>query len=219
MYDIKAVLFDMDGVMVDSNPYHRKAWPIYGEKIGLEINDKLMEKHVYGHTNHDALENLFGKKLDKSLTTKLGEEKEAIYRDLIRPELEPVDGLIDFIKFLKEKDIKMAVASSAPRSNIDFILDSFNIKSAFKVIVDGNMVKSGKPNPEIFLKAAEMLGFPSAECLVIEDSLAGVEAGRRAGMPTAGITTTHSEEELAPVAFADKNFNDFKELFLELSNK
>ncbi|MCX2742812.1 HAD family phosphatase [Mangrovivirga sp. M17] len=217
MYDIKAVLFDMDGVMVDSNPYHRRAWPIYGKKIGLEINEELMEKHVYGHTNHDALENLFNKKLDKTLTNKLGEEKEAIYRDLIKADLKPVDGLIDFIKFLKEKDIKMAVASSAPRSNIDFILDSFNIRSAFKVIVDGNMVKSGKPNPEIFLKAAEMLGYSSAECLVIEDSLAGVEAGRRAGMPTAGITTTHSKEELAPVAFADQNFTNFKELFLQLS--
>ncbi|NMM48591.1 HAD family hydrolase [Marinigracilibium pacificum] len=218
MTKIKAILFDMDGVMVDSNPYHKAAWPVYGKQIGLDIDDDLMEKHVYGHTNHDALQNLMGKKLDKELTFKMGEEKEAIFREMILPELKPVDGLIEFIDFAKSRNIKLAVASSAHRSNIDFILDGFNIRRAFECIVDGTMVENGKPEPDIFLKAAELFGFKPKECLVIEDSLAGVEAGRRAGMPTVGITTTHSKDELDPIEFAESDFKNFQKLFLENFN-
>jgi len=123
-----------------------------------------------------------------------------------------VKGLVNFLDLLEENNIPKAIGTSAPRANVDFSLGFTQLEKYFSVILDDTFVTEGKPNPEIYIKAAKALGLLNSQCIVIEDSLSGVMAGKRAGSKVIGITTTHTAEELHE---ADLVINDFDELTLQ----
>lgn len=203
-----AILFDMDGVIIDSNPFHKIALKEFCKQHGYELTDEELRLKIYGRTNKDWIPNLFGK-LPPELVAQYGEEKEAMFRQIYKNDIKLVDGLREFLDSLEVSGIPRAIATSAPRSNVDFTLQCTNTGKYFKTILDEAFVTRGKPDPEIYLKSAAALGFDPGDCVVFEDSLSGVAAGKRAGCKVVGITTTHTPEELHETDFI---ITDFKGL-------
>lgn len=207
-----AVIFDMDGVIVDSNPYHKIALQQFCEKHGYHLSDDELRNRVFGRTNKDWLMSLFNGKVTAQQIKEFEEEKEALFREIIAPHIQPVKGLIQFLEKLEEQKIPRAVATSAPPANVIFTLEKTGTRKFFQVVVDGDMVENSKPHPEIYLKTAALIHYLPQKCVIIEDSLSGIEAGRRAGCRVIGITTTHSRSELQPVT--DLVIDDFDQLRL-----
>jgi HAD superfamily hydrolase (TIGR01509 family) len=147
--------------------------------------------------------------MSKEELSQFGEEKEALFRDIYKNDIKPVDGLGAFLEQLKVNGIPAAIGTSAPRSNVDFVLAKTNFGKYFTTALDESSVTQGKPNPEIYQKVAAALNFPPEQCVVFEDSLSGVEAAQRAGCKVVGITTTHTSQELSHTNF---NIPDFKNL-------
>jgi beta-phosphoglucomutase family hydrolase len=191
-----AVLFDMDGVIVDSNPFHKIAFEQFLARYQISLTDEELKAHVYGKTNKEGMPYIFKKELSSAELEERAEEKEALFREIYRKDIQPVKGLVPFLQMLKAQGIPTAVGTSAPTANLHFILDSLQLKPYFNALLDSTYVTHGKPDPEIYLKSARELGVEPKHCLVIEDSLAGVQAGLNAGMKVMGITTTHTAEEL-----------------------
>lgn len=194
--NLKAVLFDLDGVIVDNNDYHRKAWQQFLNRHGFELSDEEYNRRISGRVNSVLVRMLFGDNLSDEEVRILGEEKEQIFRDLYEHHLRPLNGLRIFLKLLKKAGIKLAVGTSAPVSNMDFILDGLGIRGCFHTIIHQGMIERGKPDPQIYQVCMGQLGVQPEESLVFEDSLSGIKAGLSAGATVVGITTTHKSEEL-----------------------
>ena len=201
----------MDGVIVDSNPYHKIALQQFCEKHGHTLSEQQLREKIYGRTNKEWIANVFGVLPEKQVQA-LAEEKEALYRELFRQHIQPVKGLIGFLDQLDQYQIARAIGTSAPQSNVVFTLSKTGTQKYFDIILNETVVTHGKPHPEIYLKVAQALGLPNSQCVVIEDSLSGVEAGKAAGSKVVGITTTHTAEELA---HTDCIIRDFEELTIE----
>jgi HAD superfamily hydrolase (TIGR01509 family) len=213
-------LFDMDGVIVDSNPFHKNALQQFCEKYGYNLTEELLKEKVYGRTNSDWLTNLFGD-LEPQKLKAYADEKEQLFRDLYENDIVLVDGFKEFLAKLEEYDVPKAIATSAPKENVDFTLAKTRIKKFFPTILDDSFVTKGKPNPQIYLKSAAALNLAPQNCVVFEDSLSGVQAGKQAGCKVVGVTTTHSREELTDTDFVIDNFVglDPKNLISVLYNK
>jgi len=206
MKKLKAVLFDMDGVIIDNLPYHVDAWLLFCERKGIVLTRELFYKELNGMNSKDTFEYFYKREMSSEELYLLEEEKESIYRRFYKDFLQPAEGLISFLNRLKSEQILCALATSAGQGNIDFIVDGLGIRDYFQVIVGGGEVKKGKPDPEIYLKAADQLGVNYADCWVIEDSLQGIKSGKSAGMQVIGITTSHSQEELNHTTIQAANF-------------
>jgi beta-phosphoglucomutase len=207
-----AFIFDMDGVIVDSNPTHKIALQQFCKEHGYSLSEKDLRERIYGRTNRDWLLNLFGN-LDEQTIRKYADEKEALFRSLYS-DIKPLRGLLPFLAELDRLNISRAIATSAPRANVDFTLDNTDTRQYFQTILDDSFVTEGKPNPQIYLKSAEALGFEPSNCIVIEDSLSGVTAGKRAGCKVIGVTTTHTPEELGEADLVIENFEGITSISL-----
>jgi beta-phosphoglucomutase len=203
-----AFIFDMDGVIIDSNPFHKISLRQFCKKYGHDLSEEQLREKIYGRTNKDWITNVFGPLDDKTLKA-YGNEKEALFRELYANDITALDGLKGFLDKMDQQNIPRAIATSAPRENVDFTLSKTNTGKYFPIILDESFVSKGKPDPEIYLKTAAALGFKPEQCIVFEDSLSGVKAGKNAGCKVVGITTTHSKEELNET---DLVINDFKDL-------
>lgn len=201
-----AFIFDMDGVLVDSNPTHKIALKQFCKQHGFDLTEAQLREKIYGRTNRDWLLNLFGD-LSEETIRKYADEKETLFRELYN-DIKPVAGLIPFLEKLDSLKIPRAIATSAPRANVDFTLSRTHIERFFSIILDDSFVSRGKPDPEIYLKSAAAIGFDPSQCVVLEDSLSGVKAGMLAGCKVVGVTTTHTREELAKTNFNIDNFED-----------
>jgi beta-phosphoglucomutase len=205
-----AAIFDMDGTLIDNTPYHYKSWQALFEKYEKgKLSKKTYYTEISGVPIMETLKNIFGPDRDSEDLRELLKEKEEFYRREYAPHIEPIKGLKNFLTELKSSGVKMAMASSATVEDIDFILNKIPIRDDFDEIVNSSMVNKPKPNPDIFLKAAEILGVPQKRCIVFEDSLAGIRAGNSAGMKVVGITTGHPAQDLWPV---DLVINDYADL-------
>jgi HAD superfamily hydrolase (TIGR01509 family) len=190
-----AFIFDMDGVIVDSNPFHKISLKQFCKKYGHDLSEEQLKERIYGRTNKDWLANVFGP-LEEEQLKAYADEKEALFRELYKDDIHEVAGLTNFLQTLETQNIPRAIATSAPRANVDFTLAKTGTGRFFPVILDESFVSKGKPDPEIYLKTAAALHFLPEQCIVFEDSLSGVRAGKRAGCKVVGITTTHTREEL-----------------------
>ncbi|UCE07490.1 MAG: HAD family phosphatase, partial [bacterium] len=190
-----AVIFDMDGVIVDSNPTHTIALRKFCEQHGYYLTDDELKARVFGRANKDWLPDIFGDQMTIEQYKKLADEKEALFRKLYVPIIKPLNGLIDFLQILEGNNITRAIASSAPPENVVFTLDKTGTKKYFDVVLDETSFQKGKPDPEICLKTTALIKLPPGKCVVFEDSLSGVEAARKAGCKVIGVTTTHSKDE------------------------
>lgn len=207
----------MDGVIVDSNPYHKIALKQFCKKYGHDLTEEELREKIYGRRNQDWLIKVFGP-LDDDKIKAYGEEKEALFREVYEKDIKALPGLPAFLGRLDELGIVRAIATSAPRSNVDFTLEKTGLGPYFETILDDSFVSKGKPDPEVYLKAAEAVKFPPGRCVVFEDSLAGVEAAKNAGCKVVGVTTTHTREELSETDWVIENFEhvDPKELISRL---
>lgn len=205
------IIFDMDGVIVDSNPFHKIALKQFCRQHGIELSDEQLIKQIFGRTNREWITALF-KNISEEKILEYTIEKEELYRKLFDKDIAPVNGLISFLDLLDKHQVPRAIGTSAPRSNVDFTLDKTQTWRYFHTILNDTFVTHSKPHPEIYLKCAEALGLPNDRCIVIEDSLSGIQAGKAAGSKVIGITTTHAAGELSG---CDMIIDDFVGLTVE----
>lgn len=193
---IKAVIFDMDGVIVDNRDIHVEAFRELAARYGVPFDSGNLG-WMYGRGNDTILPGLFPPAIIERVGLReLGAEKEAIYRDIYSDGVHPTRGLVSLLNSLHRHGVPCAVGSSAPKVNVDFVLEKCLLQDDFTVVVTGDMVTKRKPDPAIFTLAAELLGFTPQECLVFEDSVAGIEAARAAGCPVIALSTTLPRAEL-----------------------
>lgn len=201
-----AALFDMDGVLVDNFAVHLEAWDNFCKSKGLTISSDDLKNFAFGRTNDEILPHFFGRSFTKTEIDELADEKEAMYRQIYKGKVEPVKGLAQFVKALKAAGIPVAVATSAPAENAHFVLNEIGLSSYFDCITDSSMIHNGKPDPEIYLITAQRLGYAPSNCIVFEDSFAGIASGNAAGMNVVGIATTHAPAKLAGCKKVVENF-------------
>ena len=210
----RAVLFDMDGVVIDNLPYHVDAWLLYCERHGIHLTREIFYKDLNGLNSKDTFEWLLKREITREEIIEMEEEKEEIYRGFYKPFLSPAPGLMDFLSILKSNGIKTALGTSAGPGNIDFILDGLGIRAEFDAVIGGAEVTKGKPDPEIYIRAAGLVHVSPEDCWVIEDSIQGIEAGLSAGMNVVGMTTSHSPDELSHTHITSPDFIDlFQKMF------
>lgn len=199
----------MDGVIIDSNPTHKIALKRFCKEHGFDLSEEQLRTKIYGRTNKDWIPAVFGD-ISREKARQYADEKEALFRELYEPTIEPLEGLIDFLEDMERSGIQRAIATSAPRENVDFTLEHTGTGKYFSIILDESHVEKGKPDPEIYVKTAEALGFDPKNCIVFEDSLSGVKSGKAAGCKVVAITTTHSAEELAEADLIVANFKEIR---------
>jgi len=197
---IAAVLFDMDGVIADTRLAHMETWGIFAREEGIHFDGDDWIRRTFGRGNNEILPEIFPERnLTQADIDALAERKESMFRELFRSGAVPaVPGLVPCIEALRARGVRLAVGSSAPPKNVTCVLEVLGITQHFEVIVSSGDVARSKPWPDIFLRCAELLHLPPAECLVLEDSLHGIEAARRAGMKSVGFSTMHTPAELEP---------------------
>ncbi len=195
MSKVKAVIWDMDGVIADTAPYHFQAWQEVFQKRGVTFTENDFRRN-FGQRNDTIIRNASGEGILQSELDAIASEKEKNYRQRVRGNIKPIPGAIKLMESLKEHGFCMALASSAPMENIQLIIGGLAINDYFQAIVSGREVKEGKPNPQGFLLAAQKLGVEPENCIVVEDAIAGVAAAKRAGMHCLAITTTHPRTSL-----------------------
>lgn len=195
----------MDGVIVHSNPAHEETIKEFCAKHNQDVTDTFLREHIFGRTNKEWIPELFGNISDEEMLA-YADEKEKMFRDRFDPKSAVIQGIEEFLIKLKNRNVKCALATSAPGENADYILDELKIRHYFSTVLDSSDVDKGKPEPEVYIKAAKALELTPSKCFVFEDSLAGVEAARRAGTNVIGITSTHTSEELGNCLRTYDNF-------------
>ena len=208
----KAFLFDLNGTMIDDMGYHQKAWSdILNNDLKAGLSGEAVKKEMYGK-NSELLVRIFGEgRFTGEEMDRWSLEKERRYQQAYLPELKLIDGLDTFLERAKERGTLLAIGSAAINFNIDFVLDNLGIRHYFSAIVSADDVIISKPDPETYLKLADMLQVKPAECMVFEDAPKGVEAAANAGMPSVVITTMHEADEFT--AYKNvwgyiRNYND-----------
>ena len=192
-------------------PIHKHAWREFCARKNIVLTDDDFRNKVSGLRNDQICKNLFGYDISDEDIEAYAAEKEAVYREIYKPYIKEVPGLTNVLERLKEKNLKLAIATTAPKENRKFVLEALNMQDSFDIILGEEDVQKGKPNPEIYLKTAGLLKVDPTTCLVFEDSPVGVASAKNAGMTVVGITTSHSAEELKD---ADIIIEDFTELEL-----
>lgn len=193
---MKALIFDMDGTLVDNMKFHIQAWSQMFAEIGLEVDSRSICNKAAGATNEDLLRNKIGLQLSDEEVRRYSRHKEELYREIYASHLKPLPGLLELLAQAQELDIPIALGTAACPENVAFTLDGLNIRPYFDVIVCEKDVKRGKPDPALFLTAAQRLEVKPSSCIVFEDALAGVEAARRANMAAIVLTTTLQAHEV-----------------------
>lgn len=207
--DKRAVIFDMDGTLVDNIPFHREAWISFLKKHNIDLNPGEFLAKDRGNIN-DMIRSFFGLELTDDRVRELGQNREKIYRDLYKNNIEEIEGLTVLLKNLREMDILASLATMSAKPSIDLVIDELNIRDFFHSITNGLEIRRGKPDPEIYELALEKLGLRNEECVVIEDSIGGVISAGKSGIDVIGITTSHLADELMDKGcYATiSNFND-----------
>ncbi len=195
-----AVIFDMDGVLVNSNPYHLAKWVDFLDHHKISYKEEDLPELILGKRNDTAFEYFLGPELTPEESKRLSEEIEETFRRVFKPHAKPLPGLDAVIKECHAAGIPMAVASSAVRANIEFVVDALGYRQYFQTLVSGDEVTHAKPDPEIYLKAADHLGIDPADAVAFEDSYPGIGAVKNAGMKCVAIASTFPIERLVPLA-------------------
>lgn len=193
---IWGAIFDWDGVILDSSRQHEESWRLLARENGLALPEDFFRRS-FGMKNERIIPELLGWTRDPETVRRLGDRKEALYRELIRRDgVQPLPGVREWLQTLRAAGVPCAVGSSTPRENIECVLDTLGLRQAFDAIVAGQDVTHGKPHPEVFLRAAALLGLRPERCVVFEDAHVGLQAARAAGMKVVAVASTHPPESL-----------------------
>lgn len=188
MSDVRAVLWDMDGTLIDSEEQHWISWRNTLAKEGIVIT-RAQFLATFGQRNDSIIPQLLGAAATPQRIERISEAKEELYRHLIRRDgISPLPGVASWLHRLHQKGWLQAIASAAPRANIDAVLEALSATHIFQGIVSAEDVQKGKPDPEVYLKAASRVGASPENCIVVEDAAAGIEGARRAGMRSIGVS-------------------------------
>jgi len=206
------VIFDLDGTMVSNTSYHRQAWFDLCERYHIPMNMDLYHQKVHARSNDKIVPNLFGPDVDQAFIDKIEIEKETLYRKTYGPVMKPTAGALALLEALANENIPCAAATNSPKDNVDFILDGLKIRPRFKSIVCRDLVKVGKPDPEMLFMAAAGLNLPPQRCVLFEDSASGFKAARAAGMPCIAITAGADPGELKEADCAAAVCEDFTQI-------
>ena len=194
---LKGLIFDMDGTLVDNLAYHFAAFDAYAQREGFTLLEPVSLK-INGMHSNDIFPMLLGEKVVAEYgLDRLNREKEEVYREMYRPNIKPIAGIVELLKAAKAAGVKCAIGSSGCRENVEMIIESLGIADLVDASISGSDVTHGKPHPEIFIKAYEALGLKAEECIVVEDAVNGIVAGLAAGCRCIAITTTASAEVLS----------------------
>lgn len=204
----------MDGTMIDNMMVHHRAWQKTLAGLGLQMTLEEVKEKIHG-INEEILLRIFGDRFSAEERRRISAEKEAAYRQIFLPELKLLPGLSDFLKDIKAANIPMAIGTAAPRENVTFVMENLDLSAYFVGVFDAQSVSRGKPDPEIFEKAANSMGLSPSECIIFEDSVTGAEASKRANTRSIIVTTTHAVSEFDHLDNILQFIPDFKKLKLE----
>ncbi|HWB25828.1 MAG TPA: HAD family phosphatase [Chitinophagaceae bacterium] len=205
---LDAVIFDLDGTLIDNNAYHIEAWKVFYNKIGREFSLDEYKNKINGRINRDIFNYIFDGELSSEEIERLTNEKEQLYREYYAPYIQPVPGLLGLLQQIKDAAVPMAIATSGLPVNIAFMFEHVTIKDYFDDVIDATLVTNSKPHPEIFLKAAAAVKASPLACIAFEDSVAGVRSAKTAGMKVVGLTTTHKKEDLHEADLVIKDYTE-----------
>jgi beta-phosphoglucomutase family hydrolase len=212
---IAAAIFDLNGTLIDDMRAHGRAWSALFQEMGVEVPPSRFERELAGMKHGETFEAVLGRKLPEDEAKRLGERKDALYRQIYGPDLRLLPGARELIERLRAAGIRTAIATAAPLANRDFALDGLGIRQLFDVVVGEEAASRGKPAPDLYLAAARALSVDPARCIAFEDAANGVRAARAAGMHVAAVTTTTPAEVLRE-AGAEFVIPDFAHLPPEL---
>lgn len=204
-----AVIFDMDGVICHTNPYHSLAFRDFFSARNLNPTDEEFAQHMFGKSNSYILTHFLKRPITGNELLEMEEEKESLFRKIYEPHIEPIAGFVAFANDLKNNGVKLGVATSAPYANLELILGKINIREILGSLMASEDVKKHKPDPEVYLSSAANLGVPTQQCLVFEDSFSGISAALNAGMQVVGVLSSHTKDELPQCSLY---INDYTEL-------
>jgi beta-phosphoglucomutase-like phosphatase (HAD superfamily) len=193
---VGAFIFDMDGTMVDSMPWHAKSWVEFTRRHGLDIGVDEILRRTTGRTGSECMREVFERDIAPEEAAALIHEKEAIYRELFAPVFAEVGGFRRFAADAFSRGLKLGVGTAGDKHNISFTFGHLKMETAPHAVVGGDEGLPGKPDPAIFLEAARRLGVDAGRCIVFEDAPFGIEAARRAGMRAVAVCTSHRADEL-----------------------
>lgn len=191
-------IFDMDGVVIDSNPFHKIAWEKFLSGQGISFDDHLFDNVLSGRTGPTSLRMIFGDDLSQEKLDLYLEEVDSNYQTILREseDVRPIAGVHAFLDKITGNGLRLALATSAPELNIELGLQKLKLENTFEHIVGKVDVSHGKPHPEVYLRSLELLGMAAENCIVFEDSKAGIQSARSAGIQVVGIASGHGKEEL-----------------------
>jgi beta-phosphoglucomutase family hydrolase len=184
------VIWDMDGVLVDTGEFHYHSWRQVFADLETEFSREQF-RATFGMNNAGILEEILGYKPESDFVEQISDQKEGHFRRTVRGKVKTLPGVMEWLRQLKDIGVHQAIASSAPQANIDVLVDELEIRDFFEVLISGYDMP-GKPNPDVFLRAATLMGIKPKSCIVIEDAIAGVRAAKNAGMRCVAVTTTNS---------------------------
>ena len=212
-----AVIFDMDGVIIDSNPLITSGWTSFFLRHGINITNDQLKNYVYGRTARDTLSLIFEREIDEnSLAAYISEVADQV-RELYVSEGKIIPGLPSLIDDLKSNLIPLGLATSGSPEDVKVVLGIANLVADFSIILDSSTTHQPKPNPEVYLRAAKLLNTVPGNCCVFEDSFPGIAAAKAAGMKVIGVTSTYSKAELKDLV--DHTVSDFTEINSDMIKK
>ena len=199
----KALLFDLDGTLVNNMMVHHRAWQQKLKELGLDYSLERVKEEIHG-VNLEILENLFGDRFTHEERKQIAGDKEAAYRDIFAADFEAniVPGALAFIRQAYEAGVPMAIGTAGPKENAEFVVANLGIGDLMGHLVHSGMVSKGKPDPEVFQQGADVLGVDLKDCIIVEDSVTGAKAANNAGCPVVVLTTTHHEPEFLELEVA-----------------
>lgn len=192
----RALIFDMDGTMIDSMGHHRQAWILFAQRHGVTMEADEIMRRTTGRTGVECMQQLFGETLDHARALALVDEKESIYRESFGAEFREVRGFRAFARQAAVRGLRIGVGTAGDRHNVAFAMGHLSMQPSPTTIVGGDEGFAGKPDPAIFLEVARRLAVSPTECVVFEDAPFGIEAARRAGMKAVAVCSSHTADEL-----------------------
>ena len=212
---LKAIIFDLDGTLVDSLPYHHESWRIFFKKNNIEKNDfNEIYKNYKGGGTLELMTSVFGDIYTKDELEKMSDDKEVIFREIYRSKIFPINGLRKFLDNLKKNNILLSIGSNAIRKNVLMTIKELGITNYFSSIICGDEVSKGKPDPEMYIKTLSNLKVNKNECIIFEDSIEGVTAAKNANIKAIGVTSSQSSEILKSVG-AFKTIEDYTKISID----
>lgn len=208
----KAVIFDMDGVICHTNPYHSMAFKEFFAKRNMYPTEEEFAHHMYGKSNSYIMSHFFGRPISGNELLELEDEKESLFREIYKDKVDPINGFMEFFHQLKTEKFLTGVATSAPYANLELIAETLSLFDYMESVLASEDVTKHKPDPQVYLKSSANLQVEPDFCVVFEDSFSGVTAAKNAGMKVVGVLSSHSKKEL-PVC--DLYIEDFREINVE----